>query len=69
VRNAWQYSVYPALQWMQIDTREGFVSVATACLIGIMIPAVWGLYLWRDAQANFDRLIGRPCKTAKVASG
>jgi hypothetical protein len=57
------------LQWMHIDTREGPFSVAATCLIGIIIPAVWGLYLWRDALANFDRLIGRPCKTTKVASG
>jgi len=63
VRNAWQYSVYPALQWMHIDTREGPGWVAATCLIGIIIPTVWGLYLWRDALANFDRLIGRPSKT------
>ena len=43
VRNAWQYSVYPALQWMQIDTREGPLSVAATCLLGIIIPTVWGL--------------------------
>ena len=62
VRSACQYSVYPALQFMHIDTREGPFSVAAACLIGIIIPTVWGLYLWRCALANFDRLIGRPCK-------
>jgi hypothetical protein len=54
---------------MNIDTGEGPLSVAATCLIGIIIPAVWGLCLWRDALANFDRLIGRPCKTAKLASG
>ncbi len=69
VRNAWQYSVYPALQWMHIDTGEGFVSIVATCLIGVIIPTVWGLYLWRDALANFDRLIGRPSKTTKVVSG
>lgn len=69
VRNAWQYSVYPALQWMHFDTGEGFVSIVATCLIGVIIPTVWGLYLWRDALANFDRLIGRPSKTTKVVSG
>ncbi len=69
VRNACQYSVYPALQLMHIDTREGPFLVAATCLIGITIPAVWGLYLWRDALANFDRQIGRPCKSKGEASG
>ena len=32
------------------------------CLIGIIIPDRLGPLLWRDALANFDRLIGRPCK-------
>jgi ABC-type Na+ efflux pump permease subunit len=63
VRNALQYSAYPALQWMNIDTGEGPLSVAATCLIGMFIPTVWGLYLWRAALANFDRLIGRPRKT------
>lgn len=68
VRNAWQYSVYPALQWMHIDTGEGPISVAATCLFGIILPAVCGLYVWRDALAKFDRLIGRPYKTTNVAS-
>jgi ABC-type Na+ efflux pump permease subunit len=68
VRNAYQYSVYPALQLMHIETHEGPVSAAATCLIGITIPTVWGLYLWRDALAKFDRLIGRPYKTTEVAS-
>jgi ABC-type Na+ efflux pump permease subunit len=62
VRNAWQYSLYPALQLMHIETHEGAFSVAATCLIGIIIPAVWGLYVWRNVLANFDRRIGRPCK-------
>jgi hypothetical protein len=69
VRNACQYSVYPALQWMHIETREGPILVAATCLIGIIIPAVGGLYLWRDALTNFDRLIGRPRKRTEVAIG
>lgn len=69
VRNARHYSVYPALQWMQVDTGEGPILVAATCLIGIIIPAVCGLYLWRDALINFDSLIGRPRKRTEVASG
>ena len=69
VRNAYQYSVYPALQLMHIETHEGPILVAATCLIGIIFPAVWGLYLWRDALANFDRLIGRPHKRTEVAGG
>ena len=64
VRNAWRFSVYPALQWMHIFTGEGALSVAITCLLGIMIPTLWGIYLWRHALGNFDRLIGRPCKPA-----
>ena len=51
VRNAHEYSVYPALQLMHIQTHEGPVAVAATCLIGVIIPTVWGLYLWRDALA------------------
>jgi hypothetical protein len=68
VRNACQYSVYPGLQLMQIDTREGALSVAATCLIGIIVPATWGLYLWREALAKFDRRIGRPYKATRVAN-
>jgi ABC-type Na+ efflux pump permease subunit len=63
VRNAWHYSVYPALQWMHINTGEGPLAVVVTCALGILIPTVWGLFLWRDALANFDRLIGRPFKS------
>ncbi len=66
VRNALHYSVYPALQWMHIDTGESPFSVGATCLIGIAIPTLSGLYLWRTALADFDRLIGRPCKTRQV---
>jgi ABC-type Na+ efflux pump permease subunit len=69
LRNALHYPVYPALQWMHINTQESFSSVAATCLIGIIIPSLWGLYLWRGALANFDRLIGRPCKTTELAGG
>jgi ABC-type transport system involved in multi-copper enzyme maturation permease subunit len=60
VRNAWRFPVYPALQWMHLETGEGALSVAAACLISIIAPAVGGLVLWRFALVHFDRQIGRP---------
>jgi ABC-type Na+ efflux pump permease subunit len=62
VRNAGKYAVYPLLQWMNIFTGEGLHSVAVTCLIGVLLPAVAGLCLWRWSVAHFDRLIGRPSK-------
>ena len=64
VRNAWQFPVYPALQWMHLDTGEGPLWAVATCLIGIIVPAAGGLFLWRHALAHFDRIIGRPCKDA-----
>ena len=69
VRNAWHFPVYPALQWMHLDTGEGPLWVAATCLVGIIVPAVGGLFLWRFALARFDRRIGRPCKETVVATG
>ena len=66
VRNAVHYPVYPGLQWMQINTQESPLSVAATCLIGILIPTVWGLYAWCSALANFDRLVGRPHKSTQL---
>jgi hypothetical protein len=62
VRNARRFPVYPALQWMQLHTGEGALLVAATCLIGVILPGVGGLLLWRFALLNFDRLIGRPFK-------
>jgi ABC-type Na+ efflux pump permease subunit len=68
VRNAWHYPVYPFLQWMDIATDEGSIRVAATCLIGIALPAVAGFVLWRFSLTHFDRLIGRPFKTADAPS-
>ena len=68
MRNAWSYPVYPFLQWIRIMTGEGPLVVATTCLIGILIPAVAGFYLWRLSLAHFDRLIGRPHLATPPAS-
>jgi ABC-type Na+ efflux pump permease subunit len=68
VRNALHFPVYPALQWMHLDTGEGPLWVAATCLIGIIAPAVAGLYLWRFTLAHYDRRIGRPYKETPAAS-
>ena len=47
---------------------KGRIWVAATCLIGILIPAVAGLYLWRFSLNHFDRLIGRPFKTTAAAT-
>jgi ABC-type transport system involved in multi-copper enzyme maturation permease subunit len=68
VRNAGYFPVYPLLQWMNIATDEGPLIVAATCLIGIMILAVAGFYLWRSSVTHFDRLIGRPFKTTPATT-
>jgi len=60
VRAALHYSVYPHIAWAGIATGEGPVSVLAACLLGIIVPALGGLWTWRYLIAHFDRLIGRP---------
>jgi ABC-type Na+ efflux pump permease subunit len=67
IRNASHYPVYPVLQWIRINTHESPLVVAATCLLSISIPAVWGYSLWRSALANFDRLIGRPCRPSPTA--
>jgi ABC-type Na+ efflux pump permease subunit len=68
VRNAWHYPAYPLLHWMHLDTGEGPLSVALACLIGIIAPTLAGAYLWRYGLVHFDRLIGRPWKATRVTA-
>jgi len=68
VRNAWRFPVYPALQWMQLQTGEGALLVTATCLIGVILPAVGGLLLWRFALLHFDRLIGRPFKESPATT-
>jgi len=62
VRAALHYSVFPNLAWAGIAAREGVIPVLATCLIGIIVPALGGLWIWRTLLANFDRLIGRPEK-------
>lgn len=66
LRNALHYSAYPHLHWIGIETGEGPLRVATACLIGIVAPVLGGLSAWRYAIAHFDRLIGRPWREDPV---
>jgi ABC-type Na+ efflux pump permease subunit len=67
MRNAWHYSAYPLLEWVHISTGERALAVVATCLLGIIVPILAGLYLWRHALANFDRLIGRPWKQAPAS--
>jgi hypothetical protein len=52
--------LYHPLLWFKINTGDGSLWVALACLIGIVAPALWGRWIWLYSIANFDRLVGRP---------
>ena len=45
-------------------TGEGPLAVVATCLIGIIVPAAFAIYLWRNALNHFDRAVGRPFRTA-----
>ena len=62
VRNAMQYSAFPLLSWVGINTGEGPFWVAVTCLVGILAPAIAGIFVWRRTVARFDQVIGRPWK-------
>ncbi len=66
VRATLHDSVYPPLGWIGIATGEGVISVVATCVLGIVAPALWGLWRWRYLIANFDRLVGRPMKPGCV---
>jgi hypothetical protein len=53
---------------MNIATGEGPLWVAVTCLIGVIIPAIGGFWLWRSSLTHFDRLVGRPFKTSTAAA-
>ncbi len=62
LRGALHDPVYHPLHWFKLNTGEGLLWVALACLIGIILPALWGRWIWLYSIANFDRLVGRPWK-------
>jgi ABC-type transport system involved in multi-copper enzyme maturation permease subunit len=66
LRNALHYPVYPHLQWIGIRSGEGPLWVAATCLIGIVAPMLWGVFVWRYAIAHFDRHVGRPWRENPV---
>jgi hypothetical protein len=66
LRGALEGPVYQPLQWFKINTGDGPLLVALACLIGIVVPALWGRWIWLYSIANFDRLVGRPVKEKPV---
>lgn len=59
-------SAFPHLQWIGIGTGEGPLRVAATCLIGILAPALGGMFVWRNATAHFDRLVGRPWRVEQA---
>jgi ABC-type transport system involved in multi-copper enzyme maturation permease subunit len=66
LRGALDDPVYHPLHWFKINTGDGPLLVALACLIGIVMPALWGRWIWLYSIANFDRLVGRPWKEGPV---
>jgi ABC-type Na+ efflux pump permease subunit len=66
VRAAGRYAVYPPLQWIQLMTGEGALAVVSTCLIGVIVPTVYGYFLWRKTLIQFDRVVGRPYRTANA---
>ena len=54
------HSSYPHLQWIGIRTGEGAAWILAAWLIGVLLPALGGWWLWRSTIAHFDRWVGRP---------
>jgi hypothetical protein len=68
LRMALHHGVYLPLHWFRLETGEGPFWVALACLIGIVVPSLWGLKIWRYAIANFDRFVGRPWKEEPAAA-
>jgi ABC-type Na+ efflux pump permease subunit len=63
VRAAFHYRAYPPLEWVGIGTGEGAVWVIASWVLGIAAPAIAGWWMWRSANAHFDRLVGRPWRT------
>ena len=64
VRAAGRYAAYPHLQWIHVMTGEGPLAVVATCVIGTIIPTVCGYLLWRTVVSQFDRVVGRPFRTA-----
>ncbi len=67
VRAALHYAAYPPLEWMGVGNREGPLWALATVVLGIVAPAVGGWLAWRDAIAQFDRLVGRPWRAEAAA--
>lgn len=59
-RIATRSAEYPPLYWVGLHTGEGVIPVIATCALGVVLPALLGLFTWRYAVAHFDRLVGRP---------
>jgi ABC-type transport system involved in multi-copper enzyme maturation permease subunit len=67
LRGMFEQPVYPALQWIKLETAGSPLMGVLTCLIGIIGPALGAWWIWNHSVRNFDRWVGRPCKEAVVA--
>jgi ABC-type transport system involved in multi-copper enzyme maturation permease subunit len=67
VHSLFQLPVYPALQWINLDSAGGPLVAALTCLIGIVAPALAAWWMWNNTVANFDRWVGRPSRNNPVS--
>jgi ABC-type Na+ efflux pump permease subunit len=65
---AWQSPVYPLFHWVGFDWGDGTLMVVLTCAVAIITPALLGRWLWNFSLANFDRMVGRPCRDAPTAA-
>jgi len=66
---AWQSPVYPLFHWVGFDWGDGTLMVVLTCAVAIIAPALGGRWIWNYSLANFDRMVGRPCRDVPIAAG
>ncbi len=60
--------VYPAFQWLKLESAGGPEIAALTCSFGIIVPALAAWWMWHYCVANFDRWVGRPSRNAPPAT-
>jgi ABC-type Na+ efflux pump permease subunit len=65
---AWQSPIYPLFQWVGFNWGDGTLMVVLTCAVAIIAPALLGHWLWTYCVANFDRMVGRPCRDVPIAA-
>ena len=55
-----QQPVYPALQWIKLDTAGSPLVAGLTLLIAIIAPTAGAWWIWNHSLRNFDRWVGRP---------